>query len=170
VLDILQSQGARATFFLVGWNARQYPELTRRIVKEEHRVGGHTQNHATLTSIGRREAEREIDEGGESIAAVSGEVVRYFRPPHGSFDLRTLLQLRKRQVCLTMWSREPMPARATDTAGALQAFRKASLAPGEIILLHDDEPPAVSLLPELLEHLRTAGWRCEALPAAPRFG
>ena len=45
ILDVLQRYGVKATFFMVGDNARKYPELHQRVVNEGHRIGNHTHNH-----------------------------------------------------------------------------------------------------------------------------
>src|ERR1051325_916441 len=42
VLDILKSEGVKATFFLCGQNIARYPELARRIVEDGHAIGNHT--------------------------------------------------------------------------------------------------------------------------------
>ena len=45
VLDVLKKYGIKGTFFMVGDNARKYPELHQRVMDEGHRIGNHTHNH-----------------------------------------------------------------------------------------------------------------------------
>src|SRR6201985_2613042 len=45
VLEELKKYKARGTFFCIGKNVQEYPQLYRRILLEGHRVGNHTQNH-----------------------------------------------------------------------------------------------------------------------------
>ena len=45
ILDVLKRYSIKATFFMVGDNARKYPELHQRVIDEGHRIGNHTHNH-----------------------------------------------------------------------------------------------------------------------------
>ncbi|MCF0203050.1 MAG: polysaccharide deacetylase family protein [Bacteroidaceae bacterium] len=77
ILETLKEYGAKATFFMVGDNARKYPELFERVRSEGHRIGNHTFNHLS----GIRHTTRDY------IANVkkANEIFRtnLFRPPHG---------------------------------------------------------------------------------------
>ncbi len=53
VLDELKRYNARATFFCIGKNVQEYPQLYRRLLMEGHRVGNHTQNHLNGVESGR---------------------------------------------------------------------------------------------------------------------
>ena len=45
LLDVLNDENVRATFFLIGKNVEQYPETVRRIVRENHEIGNHSFSH-----------------------------------------------------------------------------------------------------------------------------
>ena len=45
VLDILDTYGIKATFFMVGDNVRKHPEVFQMVIDRGHRVGNHTFNH-----------------------------------------------------------------------------------------------------------------------------
>jgi peptidoglycan/xylan/chitin deacetylase (PgdA/CDA1 family) len=84
VLDMLRRAGARATFFLIGENARRHPALARRIVEEGHEVGNHTLSHReALSLLGPERIAAEIDGGAEAIEEASGAATRLFRMPNG---------------------------------------------------------------------------------------
>ena len=50
LLDMLKARGIKATFFLIGQNAAEYPDIVRRIAAEGHEIGNHTWNHPQLTN------------------------------------------------------------------------------------------------------------------------
>ncbi len=60
VLDILAEVGARSTFFVLGWIARKYPGLVRRIVDEGHEVASHTDRHLRLDMLPSFELARDL--------------------------------------------------------------------------------------------------------------
>src|SRR5882762_1467681 len=89
VLDELKKHGARGSFFCIGKNVQEYPQIYKRILDEGHRVGNHTQHHlngwkssdaAYLEDIGL--AERFIDSD-------------LFRPPYGRISTFQASLLRK---------------------------------------------------------------------------
>ena len=106
VLDTLATEGARATFFLVGAMAQRYPALVRRICHEGHTVASHTQNHPLpFTSLTEASARQEIETGMLSIAAaLAGEncVAPFFRFPGLGRSPRMEAYLRARSF--SIWS------------------------------------------------------------------
>jgi chitooligosaccharide deacetylase len=86
VLDLLHQRGARATFFLVGVNARAYPDLVARQLDAAHTVGNHTFDHAPLELLDERAVLDEVERGKEAIAASGAPPPHLFRPPRGFTD------------------------------------------------------------------------------------
>ena len=85
ILDILAAECVKATYFLVGRMARNFPELVRRIYYEGHTVGTHSQNHPlTFHVMSVERAAREIEDGFESTRAALADpdaVAPFFRIP-----------------------------------------------------------------------------------------
>jgi hypothetical protein len=68
LLDMLKARGIRATFFLIGQNAAEYPDIVRRIAAEGHEIGNHTWNHPQLTKLNPAALREEIDRTSSTIA------------------------------------------------------------------------------------------------------
>ena len=73
VLDVLQQKGVKATFFLQGSNAQQYPDLVRRIKAEGHVIGNHSWDHANFPEINQANQRQQIDRTNAAIQAATGE-------------------------------------------------------------------------------------------------
>ena len=86
LLDGLQERGVKATFFVTGMHAEQYPELICRMSEEGHLIGNHTYSHMQLRSGNREEFRKELIKTNEVISGITGEEVLYVRPPYGSWD------------------------------------------------------------------------------------
>lgn len=84
VLDELKRLGVPATFFVVGQNAVENPDLVRRMLDEGHEVGSHSFSHPNLGAISRQRAELEINATQRAIEAVTGRSTRLFRPPYNA--------------------------------------------------------------------------------------
>jgi polysaccharide deacetylase family protein (PEP-CTERM system associated) len=86
LLDILSEARARSTFFVLGWVARRYPALVRRIVDEGHELASHTDRHRLLHSLPRRELADELLRSRESLEQASGTRVLGVRAPNFSIS------------------------------------------------------------------------------------
>jgi peptidoglycan/xylan/chitin deacetylase (PgdA/CDA1 family) len=84
ILDVLGARRARATFFVLGERAARHPELIRRMHREGHAVGTHTQRHRLRFHFGSASyVQREIDDAVAVVADLLPVRPRLFRPPQG---------------------------------------------------------------------------------------
>lgn len=77
VLDILDRFGVKATFFMVGDNARRHPELVEEVRRRGHAVGNHTMHHLQGRKTMPRKYLRDVQEADHLLNS------SLFRPPHG---------------------------------------------------------------------------------------
>jgi peptidoglycan/xylan/chitin deacetylase (PgdA/CDA1 family) len=174
VLDILGAHGARATFFVLGDRAARYPDVIRRIHREGHSIGTHTQHHRLgFHFAGPARVRREIEDAIEVVAAILPAPARptLFRPPQGLRTPQFASGWRRTrgQVCVT-WTVRGFDSRPT-TAAAITRRVARGLGPGAIVALHDgtglggsrDRAPTLAALPEILAACKRRGLRCVAL-------
>ena len=167
VLDILEREGVRGAFFVIGRRARQAPGVARRIAEAGHDLGNHTWSHPSLWRCGPRETEREIADGVAAIAEAAGASPRFFRPPWGKTNLAMFGALRRSATPCVFWTVQPESRRPV--APAEQARRGTARArAGAIYDLHDADgvPGAGSRLVESLPALIT-GVRREGYALVP---
>ena len=173
VLDALKHECVRATFFLVGRNAKAHPELARRELAEGHSVGHHTFSHPLLDRMPLERAKSEIDRG---IAA--DETALYGRPgatPRTPFfrfpgfaSSPTLLDwLQTRGIVVfgaDVWASDWNPM-TPEQELALILGRIARVDHG-IVLFHDTKAQTARMLPAFLRELKRRGYRIvQAVPA-----
>lgn len=87
VLDILRERNIKATFFLVGENVRNHPEVARQIVAEGHTIGIHCDNHdynALYESVDSYVAD--FEKARQTVYEVTGVETNLFRFPGGSVN------------------------------------------------------------------------------------
>jgi len=104
ILNILRTNNIRAVFFCVGDNIQKHPELTEKILEEGHTIGNHTINHKLLTRMNREESIEEINSFNKLMKEKYNYDVKYFRPPHGRFNLKTNEILNGLNLKCVMWS------------------------------------------------------------------
>jgi len=173
VLDLLDRQGARASFFCIGRRAAAHPDLAAEIARRGHRIQNHSQSHPHAFSLyPPRALGREIDAAQAVLARAAGRPPRYFRAPAGLRSFLLEPELAARGLSLVSWTR-----RAFDTVRArpeaVAAALLERLAPGDVLLLHDGSaartaggaPVVLEALPRILDGIAARGLRPVAFEA-----
>jgi len=174
VLDLLAADCVKATFFLVGRMARQFPAGVRRVYDEGHTVATHSENHPlNFNSMAPDQAKREIDDGIQAVKAALGDPARlapFFRIP-GLKRAGAVEDYLASQGIMT-WSAD-FPADdwrhiSSSQVAALALSRLAAKGKG-ILLLHDIQARTVEALPTILRELKARGYRIvHVIPADSR--
>jgi peptidoglycan-N-acetylglucosamine deacetylase len=162
VLDALAAEQTKATFFLIGRNARANPEMTRRIIARGHTLANHTMNHPwTMRERTTEHGLREIAEGEDAIQQAAGEkIAPFFRFP-GFADTPDLLnELSRRNVSVwgtdlwaSDWNRMAPQQQLALLMGRLRKLRKG------VILMHDVQPQTALMIPSFLQALKDGGYK-----------
>ncbi|MDO8473367.1 MAG: polysaccharide deacetylase family protein, partial [Dehalococcoidia bacterium] len=167
ILDILDSQDIKATFFVTGKNVQMYPETAKRIVAEGHDLGNHSYSHNANHAL-TAQGGKDVLLAEQAIYDVTGVLPRFYRPPHGKKSPWELYSIRHAGLTLVNWSIATNELHTTNfSAVAAQIVKKAK--PGGIIDLHDgygndhgtplaDKTLAVKALPIIIEDLRKEGY------------
>lgn len=104
ILKRLGDEKIKALFFCVGNNVQKYPQLVNQIKAEGHSFGNHTFNHKILNRISIEEKVLEIFSVNNLFQEKYNIKIKYFRPPHGRFQLSTDRLLKKFGLKNVMWS------------------------------------------------------------------
>ncbi|WP_229780816.1 polysaccharide deacetylase family protein [Deinococcus malanensis] len=166
VLDALHDAQAQATFFVMADRAEAYPELTRRMLDEGHEVAAHAARHVHAWLRAPWDAFLDPGRAARRIAAITGQPVRFHRPPHGAYTLATVLGQRAAGLTGAHWSVEARDWDPARTPAGVTDRVLAQVTPGAVVVLHDAGPgvqTTVMALPVLLKQLRARGYRCVPL-------
>jgi peptidoglycan/xylan/chitin deacetylase (PgdA/CDA1 family) len=173
ILDILAAQCVKATFFLVGQQARANPAGVRKVRDAGHTVATHTQDHpSNMQRMPIDRAQKEIDDGIASVTAALADgsaPAPFFRIP--GLGRNDAIEAYAESKGIQVWSadfpaddwRHVSPQRVYDLAiQRLEAKGKG------ILLLHDIQARTVAALPRILQTLKARGYRIvHVVPATP---
>ena len=163
ILTLLEAEGHRATFFVVGERARDQPSLLREIPQRGHLLANHSLRHSFLTPFRRpQQLSEELEETSQIIARVVGNAPRWFRPPVGLLSPRVASAARRAALELVAWTASARDGVASRTVADAIRRLEPHLVRGAILVLHDGAMGnhaslAPAILKELLPRLRERG-------------
>lgn len=167
LLAVLRRARVKATFFVIGQGLTCYPELTRRILADGHRLGNHSQFHHNLTRVPVAEYDREILDGFVSLhQAQAGSMqpeVRLFRPPGGGMNWEVLKYLHRHHLVLAWWSIN-VGDWAPQPASKIAFSVLANLRGRDVLLLHDATPSTAEAIPYIVKMARRRGYQFLPMP------
>ncbi|MBM3472079.1 MAG: polysaccharide deacetylase family protein [Armatimonadetes bacterium] len=156
MLDVLRRWGVHATFFLVGENAEQFPELVRLIARDGHEIGNHTYSHISLTELNPRGVWTQLRGCDQAIEAASGVKPRLMRPPGGDCSELALRVTDHLGYETALWTANSGDWR-NHNREAIVANGLSHMRPGSIILMHQGDLWSLDALPYILQGIRQAG-------------
>ena len=162
-MEQLAQYDAKATFFCVGENVRQYPEVFDQLITEGHTVGNHSLNHLNGWVTDNIPYFHNVRHGAHLTNSL------LFRPPYGKLRPRQS-QFLLRHYRIIMW--DVLSGDFDPTISNEQCLNNVigNANEGSIVVLHDSiksEEKLRYILPRILEHYTALGYKFEAL--APKL-
>lgn len=159
LLELLEQNQVKATFFTTGDWCQRYPEDVRAIVQAGHSIGNHSFQHPHVASISPEALEEDTLRCDEIIRELTGETPRIYRAPYGEYsdEMLALLEdtLGKRVI---QWDCDSRDWQGREAAEMVESIA-AGIRPGSILLFHNDTANTPAALKQLLPRLRGEGYR-----------
>lgn len=155
LLEKLKEYNAHATFFMLGGNAKRYPDIVKKILESESELGNHSYNHANLTKLDEEGIKNEIDSTNEAIVQGGGQPAKLVRPPYGALNAMVKEQV---QMPVIMWSLDTMDWKTKDTKKTYDTVLNEA-KDGDIILMHDIHSSSIDAALQLIPKLTEKGFQ-----------
>ncbi|MDO9276866.1 MAG: polysaccharide deacetylase family protein [Lutibacter sp.] len=177
-LQELKKYEAKATFFCIGKNIAEHPEIFQKIREEKHAVGNHTNNHLKgwktknsdyMQNI--EDAEKYFEENPKSVilslsaslktSSVEGQNQKLFRPPYGKITFSQSRKIRKKDYKIIMWDVlsgdfDPKISNEKCLENVIRNIQN-----GSVVVFHDSDKASEKLkfvLPKVLEYYSAKGF------------
>lgn len=159
LLDMLKERNIKATFFVVGQCAAEYPDIMKRMAAEGHEVANHSWSHPALTKLGADGVRKQIENTNNAIMQAAGVKPVLIRPPYGA----TSAILNKRfaedyGLKVILWSVDPLDWKNRSAPVVRDRIVKGA-HPGAIILAHDIHASTVAAMPDTFDILLSKGYK-----------
>lgn len=163
ILDILKEEGVPGAFFILGNLIERNTELVERMTAEGHLVCNHTMHHHDMTRVSSKgEFEHELTALEKLYTEKTGKTLsKYYRPPEGRFDQKTLEYARSLgyktvfwSIAYADWDNEKQPAVEDAKKKILD-----NLHNGAVILLHPTSETNALILKDIITEMKAQGYR-----------
>ncbi|MBB5148303.1 MULTISPECIES: delta-lactam-biosynthetic de-N-acetylase [Ureibacillus] len=161
ILDTLKKEDVKATFFLTGHYLTSASDLVKRMVKDGHTIGNHSDKHPNMARLSREGMLREWQNFDKKLKEITGiNRTYYVRPPEGIFSTELLEVGNENGYTHIFWS---IAFRDWDTdqkKGADYAYNEliSQLHPGAIILMHTVAEHNADALPDFIKEAKKQGY------------
>ena len=163
ILEVLAKYNVKATFFMLGSQAEEYPEMAKKVADAGHQVCSHSYSHASEHYLDKASASDVVDQltkAREAIAAAVGYEPAYMRPPGGNVDVDAIVAAGTLADGYIGWSVDPHDY---DLPGAnvIAQNIESQVTPGAIVLLHDgggDRTQTAEAIDEAIPKLQEQGY------------
>jgi len=163
ILGLLKQYQVKATFFVLGQQVVEHPEIVEAEYLEGHEIGNHSYFHINIRKSTKKEIEQQIVRTQEVIFWITGNRPKVFRPPFGYYN-KKVIEIAEKQGCeLVLWTYNK-DSRDWSLPG-VNRIAKAVLKDannGDIILMHDSvegNSQTVDALKIILPQLKERGFR-----------
>lgn len=164
VLDVLESKGVEASFFVIGEMLKKFDDTTRRILEDGHDLFNHSYDHKRSTDLSRENLlDYQVLKTQELIDGFAGEdYLKVFRPPYGAISDEQIKLLGERGFKVVKWSID-----TRDWDGSVNSPKEIkervfeNIHPGAILLFHSgggDRRDTVEALPDIIDKLKADGY------------
>ena len=159
LLDLLAARHLKATLFVVGQNAAEYPDILKRAVREGHEIANHSWSHPNLGKMSDDAVRRELQRTDDAIVAATGKRPTLMRPPYGS-----ITAAQKRWIYdefgyrIIIWDVDPLDWKRPGPSVVTARILKETKA-GSIILVHDIHAPTIEAMPATFDQLVKKGFK-----------
>ena len=159
LLDLLAAHHIKATFFLIGQNVTENPEIVARETREGHEIANHSWSHPNLAKMSDDGVRGQLRKTDEAIRSAAGIGPTLLRPPYGSITARQKKWINQEfGYKIVLWDVDPLDWRRPGPNVVCNRIVKNTRA-GSIVLAHDIHPGTIEAMPCVLNQLEAKGFK-----------
>jgi len=158
ILEELDRQGIKATFYLCGFWAEKYPENVKAIAAAGHELGNHTATHPHMNELSAEQIQKEITSFDDMLEEIAGVRSKTFRAPYGEYNDLVITTTRAMGYEPIQWSIDTIDWKEERSASTILDTVLPKLAPGCIILCHNNGFKIKEYLPTLISTAKEQGY------------
>lgn len=141
LLDLLAKYQIKATFFVLGERAQQYPHIVQQIALQ-HEIGHHTWDHTSPLKLSDYDACYSVDRATQYLEDLLGRSLKLWRPPFGHINKVMVSHCQTLQQKMILWDQSAIDWGLLGVTPLIKrrlrkAYRRSDTPQGQVVLLHD---------------------------------
>jgi len=159
LLDLLAQHHIKATFFVIGQNAAEFPDIVARAAREGHEIGNHSWSHPNFAKMSDEAVRRQLRQTDDAIKQATGKRPTLMRPPYGNLSPRQKQWVHNEfGYRIVLWDVDPLDWKRPGPAVVCNRILHET-RPGSIVLSHDIHPGTIEAMHDTLDQLEAKGFK-----------
>lgn len=159
ILEILEKNDVKTTFFMTGGWVDSYPDDVKAIAEAGHDLGNHSQNHKNMSQLSIEEIKEEIMTVHNKVYELTEIDMNLFRPPYGDYDDDLIITCANINYYPIQWDVDSLDWKNYGKEDMVdRVVNNKNLKNGSIILMHNGAKYTASALQDIIDGLRNKGY------------
>lgn len=157
ILEVLEKNNVKATFFLVGTWIDKYPEAVKQIASKGHDIANHSDTHAHVNNISYEKNVEEIQGCSQKIEKLTGKKSTLYRGPYGEYNDTVIKAAKAENHEVIQWNIDTLDWKSLTGEEMIKRIDK-NLKPGSIMLLHNGTKHTAASLQSIIDFVKKEGY------------
>lgn len=157
ILDTLNKNQVKVTFFMVGDWIDKYPEAVKKIASSGHEIGNHSNTHPHVNQMTLEKNEEQIKECANKIERLTGKRSTLYRGPYGEYNDIVITAAKNQNHKTIQWSLDTLDYKGL-TEDEMWNRLKDKLKSGDIILMHNGTTHTADALGKIISNIKEKGY------------
>lgn len=160
ILDTLEKYNVKGSFFFIGKQVEQYPDVVKRAYENGNLVLSHSYNHVDLTNLNSDQIHSELKQTEDAIKEIIGKTPAILRTPYGETDDKVVTAAKQDGYSIALWSIDTLDWSQKEMDNIVNNV-VSNVRNGDIILMHStkEQSETAKALPHIIEALQKEGYK-----------
>lgn len=157
ILDILDKNSIKSTFFLVGDWIEQNPDKVKEIYDKGHEIGNHSHSHPNMSRVSKEKIIKDVNINDANIRKITGQGTKLFRFPGGDYNGTAVDTINEMGLYCVQWDVDSIDWKEQGADLEYKRIMKKT-KPGSILLFHNTAKYTPDNLPRIIKELKEDGF------------
>lgn len=156
ILEILNQNNVKITFFMVGDWIEKFPDSVKKIYESGNEIASHSDTHPHVNNLSYEENIEEIEKSNQKIEKITGQRTKIYRAPYGEYNDTVIKAANDKGYYTIQWDLDTLDYTGI-TGGEMWNRLEGKIKEGDIILSHNGTKHTADSLDMLIKNIKAKG-------------